>query len=465
MLPVLHRIKQEREDAEIHTVFPSDRFFQESARNPSLLSLLEEVSTQILRPLPLIGVETDWATDYVTPLTIVERFPSVPHEVAQACQNIQRLGLDAKASFERGQLSLEEFQSCMGQLQQLAAQMDQVLRAERETRTQQIEDEYLRALFDGPLRDCDFDLILRDNCADFRLHFRIFERLPEVPVVRGEHGFDMTNRTLESVDETCREQNRKSEVLSGRSDLWLCCRKRVADLLTLCRTDAATAVVGYPRLDREWQEVVVRASQQEVMEAGVPDDRPVILWITRPIAASYCNEESWTRITRATLRVFRQQPDFHVIVKAHPRQELERLHQELSELPRDRWTLWKGCTTSAASRADIAVSVWSSAVMDVLALGKPVIEFFEYAKESFVQARRPDGKISGGWREQGLVAPADSEADVHRLLELWRRNPEDSVWLQQRQAYARLHPVDADHTGLAVRAIARAVFEHSRVAS
>ena len=62
---------------------------------------------------------------------------------------------------------------------------------------------------------------------------------------------------------------------------------------------------------------------------------------------------------------------------------------------------------AAATQADIVISVWSSAILDALAVGKPVIEYFEYVKESFNQARGGDGLVTGGWRANGLAVPAN----------------------------------------------------------
>ena len=243
--------------------------------------------------------------------------------------------------------------------------------------------------------------------------------------------------------------------LAGRGDVWLCCSPGLADQRSVYWRDDRSALVGFPRLDRGWVARVLGASEREVAVHALPPTRPRVLWITRQIIRSSMDRDTWTRVVRSTLRVIAARERLHLVVKPHPRQNLPELYEEMRALPRERWTLWRGSTMSAAAQCDVVVSVWSSAILDALAVGKPVIEFFEYAKESINQSRDAAGRITGGWRAHGLALPADSEAELHALLDAWERDPGDARFVRQREAFAALHPEHADDTGRAVAEISR----------
>ncbi|MFQ5698237.1 MAG: hypothetical protein ACE5IL_08135, partial [Myxococcota bacterium] len=270
-LPILHRLRDLNPDLRVHTVFPSDRFFEEREGFPALFRLLDRVSFKIYRPLETIQIDTDWCWfDYSRPQRIVERTPTINAEIAGACAHadafIKRLG----ALFESGRIERREYEGEVARLRPELQKLHEAVENDRERRSTEIEDAYFRALSQGELGEAEFDLILRDNGFDFRFHRLLLEHFARVPVVRGEHGFDLTNRTRDDIFEEFKRAALDKKILVGRGDLWFACCQNLADVLRVYWGEERTAVVGFPRLDRSWVQRVLEESKSDVASAGIP---------------------------------------------------------------------------------------------------------------------------------------------------------------------------------------------------
>ena len=458
VLPVLWRLKQLNPSARIYTVFSSDSFYEEKFLFPALFRLLEDVSECVYRPFGMIGVETTWAWPvFASKQLIVDRSAESSDAELRIVERWEKLVGHLATLREKGEITEDVFEAKLEQVRTMAKDFQIGLVQKRETRSEEIENDYIHALLERELPEVKFDVIIRDAGYDFRFHQKIIDRFPEAPVIRGEHGFDLTNRAGSDVDQEFAKLAKKSMHLRGRADLWLTCCQNLSEYLRVYWKANDISEVGFPRLDLWWVEQVLEASANEITEMNLPNDCQPVLWLTRHVDDHCFTQESWTRIVRGTLKVISERPHVHLIVKPHPRQDLALLVKELEVLPSERWTLWMGSTLSAASKADVVISVWTSAILDAMAAGKPIIEYFEYPKEQINQAVGRDGQVTGGWREFGLVAPADSPADVHRLLDLWETEPNHEIWESQRKAFEELHPPSADHSEVTVREIARVV--------
>lgn len=453
-LPLLYRLKEERPDLEIYTIFTCDRFYDQRKYFPTLYNLLDAISERIYRPLDVIGVDTDWGWPKTSDFQlIVERPPKMSSSLAVALERTNSLAARLRESFGTGRIDEDEYRRQILKLKPTCDQLQKLLDEDHEDRAEELSQSYFQAIFDRDLAGRNFDLILRDNCLAFGFHRLVHERFGNARVARGAHGFDLTNRTGDNVYKAFVTKSADLRHVIGEGDVWFTCSQNLTDCMATYWKISDCANVGFPRLDRWWVDTVLSASGEEVARMNLPPAKQRILWISRQMADSCFDREPWMRIAQGTMRLVQERPDVHLIVKPHPRQSIEQLLEALQPLPQSRWTLWCGSTMSAAQQADVVVSVWSSAILDCLAVGKPVIEYFEYEKESINQAPEASGEISGGWRSNGLAVPADSTREVHRLLDLWNADPNNEVWRNQRAAFERLHPENADHTGAAVREI------------
>ncbi len=449
-LPLLHRIKEEHPSTLIYTVFTCDRFFDEREYFPDLYTLLAQVSERIFRPLDVIGVDTDWdVPKHSEHQLIVDRPPRYRADLAEAVKRVTALRVRLRAAYDRRELSERDYLTKLQELKPMGDQLQGLLDRDLEDRAAELARAYVSAIFDRELAGQRFDLILRDDCFAFHVHTLIHERFPDARVVRGAHGFDLTNRTKEDVFQPYLATAQKVRHILGEGDVWLSCSSNLRDAHHTYFRQSNCPVIGFPRLDQAWVQKVLAVSAQLPAARRLPGSGARLLWISRQMTDSCFERGAWMRITEGVIRVVRERPDVHLIVKSHPRQSIPQLREALSALPDERWTLWQGSTMSAAVHADLVISVWSSAILDCLAVGKPVIEYFEYEKESLNQARDASGTVTGGWRAFGLAVPADCPEEVHDLIDLFQSDPEHEIWRNQRAAFERLHPRAADHTGAA----------------
>ncbi len=455
ILPVLHRLAGLEPRARFVTLFPADGFWEQRALYPVLAAQLESVAGPPLRPESLLGERVDWAPAPIPGDVLLPRQRKQPPAVAQLEQQLRELREQAARVRQQDPALYREQYAAIAELERRARTSIEGLLEDRATGESDALEERLVAAFLDAHPPEGFDCVLRDHGTDFRFHRRLLERLDGIPVVRFPHG------TMVQSHEALRAHpgfvGLQGSRMPDPADLFLVAREDDAAIHRhLTRTSCPVEAIGYPRYDEAWIEQTLSAAPAP--PAGAQDR---VLLITR--GDSYLADDVRRQLLASAVELPRQRPSVHLIVKPHPRENLEALVEALAALPADRWSLWHGSVLEAARAASFVLSFWSSGMLDGLALGRPTAELYRFPRVeqgmpdgspiTHQWVVLPDGSVTSTFRALGLAEPAAATDDVLRLFDLARSAPDDAVWEGQRRAFARLHAPGADHASRAARAI------------
>ncbi|MEW6428692.1 MAG: hypothetical protein AB1568_11735 [Thermodesulfobacteriota bacterium] len=197
---------------------------------------------------------------------------------------------------------------------------------------------------------------------------------------------------------------------------------------------------GYPRYDSWWMERLLRdpgfvggAEYRRAKTAA-----RVFFHISRGAHPTYLDQGDYEYLLRSTLEEVLSYDDSLLLIKAHPRQDIDHLNRLLSGYDRSRWMVSGLHLLQLASLADVVISGWSSGILDALAVGRPVIEFWRFSGKDPDCRADTDGRPTTIYRELGLARPADSREELAALLREAVAEPDGDPWLRQRQAFRRL---------------------------
>ncbi len=196
---------------------------------------------------------------------------------------------------------------------------------------------------------------------------------------------------------------------------------------------------GYPRYDSWWMNRLLSAPEVTGSEEArrAKQAGKVFFYISRGAHSVYLAQQDYEYLLRSTMEETLRYPDALLLIKAHPRQDMDDLKRLLDDYDPKRWLVSGLHLMQLASLADVVISGWSSGILDALAVGKPVIEFWRFSGKDPDCRMGMDGRPSTIYRELGLAAPAETREELAALLAEALRNPGGPVWQAQRQAFRK----------------------------
>jgi hypothetical protein len=141
-------------------------------------------------------------------------------------------------------------------------------------------------------------------------------------------------------------------------------------------------VVGIPKYDRWWIEY-----QQDFYIKNNPikfnkdSNKNLILFLTRnPHPKFLFDKKTADEIIREVMDVVTSIENSYVIIKPHPRQDLENLKNLLKKYDKDMWIIDQSQAMYLSIFSDIIICMGgSSVVVDILAIDKFSIEYYKYS--------------------------------------------------------------------------------------
>jgi hypothetical protein len=196
---------------------------------------------------------------------------------------------------------------------------------------------------------------------------------------------------------------------------------------------------GYPRYDGWWVDRLLAApgladspEYRRARQAG-----KVFFYISRGAHSVYLSQKDYEYLLRSTLEEVLRYEDALLLIKAHPRQDMEELKRILDGYDPRRWLVSGLHLMQLAALAQVVISGWSSGILDALAVNRPVIEFWRFSGKDPDCRIGPDGRPTTIYRELGLARPAETREELAVLLAEALRDPDAPAWQRQRQAFAR----------------------------
>jgi hypothetical protein len=191
----------------------------------------------------------------------------------------------------------------------------------------------------------------------------------------------------------------------------------------------------------EWWGAILRTYAREHLKAldEAARGKRLVLFTTRGPHEQYLTEENYQYLIPSALKVILSFPDTLVVLKPHPREDVEHLKSLLSGFPADRVLLVGFNTLALASISTVTVSFWSSSLLDSLAAGTPGIEYYRYHRPNPQTVLDAQGQIASIYTDLGLAVRTDSETTLREALGTALAAP-SALLAREREALARCYP-------------------------
>ena len=222
---------------------------------------------------------------------------------------------------------------------------------------------------------------------------------------------------------------------------------------------AKIRTLGYPRYDSAWIQrlrdapgLTATEEYRRAQQAG-----KVFFYISRGAHSVYLSQADYEYLLRSTVEETLRYENSFLLIKAHPRQDMDDLKRVLADYDPNRWLVSGLHLMQLCSLADVVISGWSSGILDALAMGRPVIEFWRFSGHDPDCRMLPDGRPTTIYRELGLVRAAETREELRGLIDSALAEPESESWQAQRKAF-QLH---CKQTDTAATDVARCLFEEA----
>lgn len=278
------------------------------------------------------------------------------------------------------------------------------------------------------------DVFIRDTGADWGIRGQILTRAmrdDRIYVIVIPHGSDLV--MLPSVNQASYEM---------KGHVHLCPSDSIRRYYESTGRLLPKEVVGNPRYDKWWIQFMAERGKEFYQTADIPDKR-IILFITRGPHPEYLSKDNFTYIVKETMREVLRLPDTFVCIRPHPRQSRLQLESILSKFDRDRWQINVSDVFCYSNQVPVAISMWSSMILDCLAAGVPVIEFYRFEGSSLKWLKDKTGHPTTHYRADGLALGADTGRDLSVLLRKFIEDGSTEKNEQQRR-FRRLVPDSYD---------------------
>ena len=170
--------------------------------------------------------------------------------------------------------------------------------------------------------------------------------------------------------------------------------------------------IGHPKYSKQW----LNNRQQEARSfrsTFAKRKKANILVVSRG-HGSYINEEDQKYLIEATCQVIHEQlNNYNLFVKKHPREKNSYWDKILEDYPSIK--IVEDHVLDIATKVDFAITFWSSAAMECVNLGVPVIEFYDPNKYSKQQIFEGD-TFTTIYRKLGLVYAADDKKELVKVV-------------------------------------------------
>ncbi len=136
--------------------------------------------------------------------------------------------------------------------------------------------------------------------------------------------------------------------------------------------------IGYPKFFKTWISTVSRYSKNQYSK----DDRKCVVIYTRGVHEYYMDKDKYEFLLVSSYKTVRSiLGDVEIIVKPHPRECSSFINQIIDRVSGKNIHISSEHSAVIASNAILAISFWTSAILDSLSLGVPSVEYYIEAEK------------------------------------------------------------------------------------
>ena len=213
-----------------------------------------------------------------------------------------------------------------------------------------------------------------------------------------------------------------------QGDLLLCTSKNTSEVYGKMIPNIKTAIVGNPRYDNWWIKYIQKIwSNKNKLPAWTSLGKFNILFITRGPDSHYLSKDAFDYLISETIKIVLSIPNTYLLVRPHPRSSPILLEQYLNKYDKSRWSIDTTDPFCLSGHIDLVVSMWSSMILDALAIGVPVIEFFRFNNSKYPWAIDNAGNPTTVYRKLGIVMPANNSKELKYWINKCLKNPKNEL--------------------------------------
>lgn len=166
-----------------------------------------------------------------------------------------------------------------------------------------------------------------------------------------------------------------------------------------------------------WKEqIICYSTTPEVKEIKDSQSKCKVLLTLRGTHKVYLSNENFQVLMESAFEELFKLDNVFVIIKPHPRQDIDVVRNFLTKYPKDRWVISNMNTFTLASLSRFTLSFWSSAITDSVAVGTPAIEYYKY-RENFSQTCINDkGQIVSFYTKLNFALRASTQDELRNSL-------------------------------------------------
>jgi len=199
-------------------------------------------------------------------------------------------------------------------------------------------------------------------------------------------------------------------------------------------------VAGATGYSRWWTAILERYAHDQLgglraQAAG----RKIVFLTTRGPHHSFLTEENYRYLLTNAIEAVLARTGTFIVLKPHPREDVDRLRELLARYPLDRVALTGLNTLAVASISALNLSFWSSAVLDSIAVGTPAIEFHRFHAPLSQSVIDSAGEIASLYTSLGLAMKASTRESLDQALTAVF-DDRDGVLRRQQEALAACFP-------------------------
>jgi len=244
-----------------------------------------------------------------------------------------------------------------------------------------------------------------------------------------------------------------------KQDLWLVDTELGAKYLFDGYPCSKMNIVGTPRFDQWWIDRLLSNKEflmsEEAKKAALAK-RVFLFTTTTPLRELPFEIFDYVITSVADLLLLNSK-DNYLIIKPHPRQPHEQIMSKLRQFENGQWTISSLHLIQLATLCDIAISVNSGAIIDILATGKPLIEFAQYIQPTEAMNINPVGHLQSHYISLNLSVPVKTKENLIKILNSFFNNENPSIWKQQQQNFKNFFSLDNNASERAAKLIAELI--------
>lgn len=230
-------------------------------------------------------------------------------------------------------------------------------------------------------------------------------------------------------------------------------------------TEDKLYLAGHARYDDWWKNLIIdKEAIKETKEYSFIKGKRCFAFFTRGINEGYSlPQERFEYLCKAVGDIVLKNNNNKLLIAPHPRQNINSLKRIFDNFPKENWMITSLQALEVAFLSDFVISMWSSVILDSLAMKKPTVEFYKYdllndnknwgtIHPDFVELE--NGDLGSPYQDLEISIFANSKSELKKHIDnYFSNNKSKDLWINQSKKAMDFMNLDNKSAKRAVDAI------------